>query len=77
MRFGKSPQEACELAIQRINATAIRRGVHPAGVGFIALDPKGRTGAATTSAQNFEYAVAEAGKIELLPAKVVAPEVPK
>jgi N4-(beta-N-acetylglucosaminyl)-L-asparaginase len=77
MRFGKSPQEACELAIQRINATAIRRGVHPAGVAFIALDPKGRTGAACTEPAKFEYAVAKAGKIELLPAKVIAPEAPK
>ncbi|HLW66742.1 MAG TPA: N(4)-(beta-N-acetylglucosaminyl)-L-asparaginase [Gemmataceae bacterium] len=77
MRFGKSPQEACELAIQRINATAIRRGVHPAGVAFIALDPKGRTGAACTVPAKFEYAVARAAKIELLPAKVVAPEAPK
>ncbi|HEV3143475.1 MAG TPA: N(4)-(beta-N-acetylglucosaminyl)-L-asparaginase [Gemmataceae bacterium] len=77
MRSGKSPQEACELAIQRINATAIRRGMHPVGVSFIALDPKGRTGAATTSAQNFEYAVARGGKVELLQGKAIPPEAPK
>src|SRR5207245_239286 len=30
MRAGKSPQEACELAVQKVNAVAVRRGVHPA-----------------------------------------------
>jgi N4-(beta-N-acetylglucosaminyl)-L-asparaginase len=77
MRNGKSPQEACELAIRKINATAIRRGVHPAGVAFIALDPQGRTGAACTVPAKFEYAVAKAGKIELLTSQVIAPELPK
>jgi isoaspartyl peptidase/L-asparaginase-like protein (Ntn-hydrolase superfamily) len=68
MRAGKSPQEACEYAIRRINAAAVRRGVHPASAAFLALDPKGRIGAACTMRTNFEYAVARAGKVELLKA---------
>ena len=68
MRSGKSPQEACEYAIRRVNTAAVRRGVHPAQVAFLALDPKGRIGAACTARSNFQYAVARAGKIELLKA---------
>jgi len=44
MRAVKSPQEACEQAIRKVNQTAVRRGVHPAKVAFLALDPKGRVG---------------------------------
>jgi isoaspartyl peptidase/L-asparaginase-like protein (Ntn-hydrolase superfamily) len=68
LRAGKSPQEACELAVRRVNEAAARRGVHPARVAFIALDLRGRTGAACTARTGFEYAVAHAGKIELLKA---------
>jgi N4-(beta-N-acetylglucosaminyl)-L-asparaginase len=53
MRSGKSPQEACELACKRANAAAARRGVHPAAVAFLALDPKGNIGAACTARTNF------------------------
>jgi isoaspartyl peptidase/L-asparaginase-like protein (Ntn-hydrolase superfamily) len=74
MRAGKSPQEACELVAKRVNATAVRRGVHPARVAFIALDPKGRIGAACTQGTNFKYAVARGRKVELLQAKEIAPE---
>ena len=74
MRAGKSPQEACELACKRVNATAARRGVHPAAVAFLALDPKGNVGAACTLRANFKYAVGKAGKSELLTAKEVPPE---
>ena len=49
LRAGKSPQEACELAARRVNAAAVRRGVHPAHAAFLALDPKGRHGAACTA----------------------------
>jgi isoaspartyl peptidase/L-asparaginase-like protein (Ntn-hydrolase superfamily) len=73
MRAGKSPQEACELAIQRVNATAVRRGVHPQGVSFLALDPKGRFGAACTIPAKFQYATWKAGKIELLTARSIGP----
>jgi len=74
MRAGRGPQEACELACKRVNATAVRRGVHPAAVAFLALDPKGNVGAACTMRANFKYAVGKAGKSELLTAKEVPPE---
>lgn len=65
MRSGKTPQEACELAVKRIIATAIRRGVHPASVAFIALNRKGETGAANTEGTKFDYAVGVGDKIEM------------
>ena len=74
LRAGKAPQEACELAVRRVNATAIRRGVHPARVAFLALDPKGRIGAACTAQANFEYAVARPGSVEMLKAVEVGSE---
>ncbi len=74
MRAGKGPQEACEEAVRRVNAAAVRRGVHPARVAFLALDPKGRWGAACTPRTGFRYAVARPGKTELLEAKEIAPE---
>ncbi|OAI40823.1 N4-(beta-N-acetylglucosaminyl)-L-asparaginase [Planctomycetaceae bacterium SCGC AG-212-D15] len=70
MRHGKSPQEACELAAKKVNDVAVRRGVHPARVAFLALDPKGNVGAACTEGTDFHYAVGRAGKkVELLKAK--------
>ena len=74
MRSGKSPQEACEAAVRRVNALAVRRGVHPSRLAFLALDPKGRVGAAATMQTNFEYAVGRAGGVELLKAKEFGPE---
>lgn len=74
MRSGKSPQEACELAVRKVNALAVRRGVHPARVAFLALDPRGRIGAACTERTNFQYAVARPGSMELLKAKEIGPE---
>jgi N4-(beta-N-acetylglucosaminyl)-L-asparaginase len=71
MRAGKSPQEACEQAIRKVNQVAVRRGVHPAKVAFLALDPKGRVGAACTEQTNFQYAVARPGKMELLKAREI------
>src|SRR5262245_50590474 len=76
MRAGKHPQEACESAVRRVNAAAVRRGVHPVGVAFLALDPKGRVGAACTIPAKFQYAVARGGKSELLTAKSIGPEGP-
>ncbi len=73
MRSGRSPQEACEQAVRRVNATAVRRGVHPAQVAFLALDPRGRVGAACTARSNFQYAVARPGKVELLKAPEIEP----
>src|SRR5215469_3742793 len=62
MRAGRSPQEACELAVRKVNEVAVRRGVHPARVAFLALDPKGNIGAACTESTDFHYAVGRAGK---------------
>lgn len=74
MRGGKSPQEACETAVRRVNSTAVRRGEHPARVAFLALDSKGRVGAACTRETKFQYSVARPGKSELLEAKEIGPE---
>ena len=60
--------------MNRIVTSAVRRGVHPARVAFLALDPKGRVGAAATSQTNFDYAVARPGKVELLKAIEIAAE---
>ncbi|MFM7149920.1 MAG: isoaspartyl peptidase/L-asparaginase [Gemmataceae bacterium] len=68
MRAGKSAQETCELAVRRLNAAAVRRGVHPARVAFLAIDPKGNPGAACTSGTDFHYAVGRKGKVEILKA---------
>lgn len=73
MRAGRSPQEACELAIRKVNDVAVRRGVHPAQVAFLALDPKGRAGAACTTGTNFQYAVGRSDKVELLKAPELGP----
>ncbi len=74
MRAGKTPQEACEAAVRRVNATAVRRGVHPARLAFLAIDVRGRVGAAATETTNFEYAVGRPGGVELLKAKEIGPE---
>jgi isoaspartyl peptidase/L-asparaginase-like protein (Ntn-hydrolase superfamily) len=74
MRAGKSPQEACEAAVRRVNALAVRRGVHPARVAFLALNPKGQIGAACTARTNFQYAVGRGGKVELLKAPEIEPD---
>jgi isoaspartyl peptidase/L-asparaginase-like protein (Ntn-hydrolase superfamily) len=72
MRAGKSPQEACEAAVRKLNATAVRRGVHPARAAFIALDAKGRIGAACSARTGFQYAVGRQGKnVELLKAREI------
>jgi isoaspartyl peptidase/L-asparaginase-like protein (Ntn-hydrolase superfamily) len=69
LRSGRSPQEACEQAVRRVNAAAVRRGVHPARVAFLAMNPKGQVGAACTEQTGFEYAVGRPGKVELLKAR--------
>jgi isoaspartyl peptidase/L-asparaginase-like protein (Ntn-hydrolase superfamily) len=73
MRAGKSAQQACEAAIGRVNDFAVRRGVHPASVAFLALHPDGRIGGACTPRTNFEYAVFQAGKVTLIRAPEIAP----
>jgi N4-(beta-N-acetylglucosaminyl)-L-asparaginase len=74
MRAGKTPQQAVELACNRVNAAAVRRGVHPASVAFLALNTKGEVGAAATLRTKFQYAVGRAGKVELLTAKEIGPD---
>jgi isoaspartyl peptidase/L-asparaginase-like protein (Ntn-hydrolase superfamily) len=74
MRAGRSAQEACELAVRKINQVAVRRGVHPASAAFVALDAQGRVGAACTERSRFQYAVARPGKIELLKAREIGVE---
>jgi N4-(beta-N-acetylglucosaminyl)-L-asparaginase len=72
MRAGKSPQLACELAAKKVNDVAVRRGVHPAHVAFLALDPKGNIGAACTEGTDFNYAVGRVGKkVEMVKAKEI------
>lgn len=75
MRAGKTPQEACELAVKRINRVAVRRGTHPPMVAFLAVNPKGEVGAAATLRSNFAYAVGRGGKTELRTAKELGPDV--
>src|SRR5262249_50235150 len=74
IRGGKSAQETGEAAVERINSTGVRRGVHPARVAFLALDPKGNPGAACTQMTDFKYAVGRGDKIELLQAKELEPK---
>jgi isoaspartyl peptidase/L-asparaginase-like protein (Ntn-hydrolase superfamily) len=74
MRAGRSPQEACEQAVRKVNEVAVRRGVHPARVAFLALDPRGRTGAAATAGTNFQYAVNAGDKVELRKARELGAE---
>jgi N4-(beta-N-acetylglucosaminyl)-L-asparaginase len=74
MRAGRSAQEACEAAVRKVNAVAVRRGVHPAQVAFLALDAKGNVGAACTARTNFQYAVGRGNKVELLRAREMGPD---
>jgi isoaspartyl peptidase/L-asparaginase-like protein (Ntn-hydrolase superfamily) len=74
MRAGRTAQEACEQAVRRVNALAVRRGVHPSRVAFLALDPRGRVGAACTERTNFQYAVGRGGKVELVKAREIGVE---
>ena len=74
MRTGRSAQEACEAMVRKINALAVRRGVQPVHVAFIALDPKGQVGAACTAQTGFQYAVARPGEMELLEAREIGAE---
>ncbi len=66
MRAGKSPREACEEALGRIVDAA---GGNPDfQVAFIALDRRGRHGAASIK-EGFEYAITRNGTTELVAAK--------
>ncbi len=75
MRAGRTAQQACEDIVRRLNSTAVRRGMHPAHVAFIAMDRNGQTGAACTEGTNFRYAVGVENKIEVRKAKEIGVEV--
>jgi isoaspartyl peptidase/L-asparaginase-like protein (Ntn-hydrolase superfamily) len=66
MRGGRSPQEACEMAVRRVNEVARRRGKTPAHVAFIALDPHGQVGAACTQGTDFHYALGRGNGVEIM-----------
>jgi N4-(beta-N-acetylglucosaminyl)-L-asparaginase len=68
MRAGSSPQESCELAVERVKEVAGRRERVLPQVAFIALDPAGRVGAACTKGTDFHYAVGRGGSVEVLQA---------
>jgi isoaspartyl peptidase/L-asparaginase-like protein (Ntn-hydrolase superfamily) len=72
IRAGRTAQTACEAAVRKVNAVASRRGVHPARVAFLALDPRGNVGAASTTGTNFQYAVGRGEKVELVRAREIA-----
>jgi N4-(beta-N-acetylglucosaminyl)-L-asparaginase len=57
-----------------VNAAAVRRGVHPAAVAFLALGRDGTVGAACTARTNFRYAVGRGDKVEMIEAKEVPPD---
>ncbi|MFO0879248.1 MAG: isoaspartyl peptidase/L-asparaginase [Gemmataceae bacterium] len=71
MRAGRTAQEACETVVRRVNAVAVRRGVHPARLAFLAIDPRGNVGAACTRGTEFPYAVGRKGKVEVLQAREI------
>jgi isoaspartyl peptidase/L-asparaginase-like protein (Ntn-hydrolase superfamily) len=74
MRAGRTAQEACELAVRKVNQVAVHRGMHPEKVAFLAMDAKGGIGAACTVRTGFQCAVARPGKAELLKAREIGVE---
>lgn len=73
MRKGLSPMEACAQAVKTLHQIATRRGKHAPGAAFIALNPKGQTGAAATPGTVFDYAVSSGGKLEIRRAPQIQP----
>lgn len=72
MREGRTPQEACEEAIRRINEVAKLRGSRPAEVGVLALNREGLFGAACTRGTKFPVAMGRGGaKIEMMRGKTI------
>lgn len=66
MRLGKSPQKACEIAVERL-AKKIRN-YKEIQVGYIALNKKGEIGAFSLQ-EGFEYALYKNNKNELIKSK--------
>lgn len=73
MRNGRSPREAVESAARRVCEVALRRGVTPARIAFLALSPAGEVGAAATPGTGFDYAVARPEGVTLHRAVEVGP----
>jgi N4-(beta-N-acetylglucosaminyl)-L-asparaginase len=68
MRQGMSPQDACAEAVRRIvRKESSKSNLH---INFVALDKKGRFGAAGSSAE-FQYAVAYRGTSQVLVPTIV------
>jgi len=76
MRAGTTAQAACEAAVRRVNALAVRRGVPPARVAFLALDANGKPGACCTLGTDFHYAVARPSTVDLIKSKELGPDGP-
>ena len=70
MRQGKTPQKACEEAVNRIHKFIIQRGKNPKDlqIGFIALNKKGETGAYCLQS-GFTYATYDNTGNRLTPSK--------
>jgi N4-(beta-N-acetylglucosaminyl)-L-asparaginase len=76
MRQGKSPQEACELAVKRVirlNLLSSKNRDHHYQVGFIAINSKGEYGAASVR-EGFEYALYKDDKNTLNKSKYIIDE---
>ena len=70
MRQGLTPEEACAETIRRI-ARLDGRPIEDLHINFIALDKKGRFGAAGTG-QGFPYAVTYPGYSDVLQSKALS-----
>lgn len=76
MRQGKTPQEACELAVKRViklNLLSSKNRDHHYQVGFIAINAKGEYGAASVR-EGFEYALYADDKNTLNKSKYIIDE---
>jgi N4-(beta-N-acetylglucosaminyl)-L-asparaginase len=67
MRQGRSPQDACRKAVQRI-AVEIGSGAEDVQVGYLAVSADGRLGACSVQ-PGFQYAVRDAERDEVLEAE--------
>ena len=73
MRQGKSPQEACEIAVKRVvklNLLSTKNRNSNYQVGFIALNLEGENGASAVR-DGFEYALFKNDKNELFRSKFI------
>jgi N4-(beta-N-acetylglucosaminyl)-L-asparaginase len=68
MRYGKSPEQACKIALERIIKNMGKEKAKQIQVGFIALNKKGQVGAYSLT-KNFTYVVTTNGATEVKQAK--------